>query len=138
MRAGAIALAACAAGLLAGGGGAVAAPAAGALWGAVPAYPGASRPLPGWEGPRLAIALTPDPPPAVIAYYVAQLAASGWRISPTTTAEALAAAEARAPAWLLFTHPERGRVDIQISAGPHPRTGQPVTLIFYERGVLQP
>jgi hypothetical protein len=108
------------------------------LWGALPAYPGATRPLPTWERPRLAIALTPDPPPAVIAYYVERLPASGWRITPTATAEALAAAAAQAPAWLPFTHPSHGRVDIQISAGPHPKTGLPVTLIFYERGVLQP
>ncbi|MEB3328116.1 MAG: hypothetical protein VKQ33_02655 [Candidatus Sericytochromatia bacterium] len=108
------------------------------LWGAVPAYPGAARPLPTWERPRLAIALTSAPPSAVVAYYVELLTATGWRIASTATAEALAAAAARAPAWLPCTHPVHGRVDIQVSAGPHPKTGLPVTLIFYERGVLQP
>ncbi|MEB3197244.1 MAG: hypothetical protein VKP62_08580 [Candidatus Sericytochromatia bacterium] len=100
---------------------------------AFPEYPGASHPLPAWERPRLAISQTSDPPQAVIAYFARHLPAEGWRSAPHSVAEAVAAADAGAPAWLQFEHPRLGRLDLQIHAGPHPRTRQPLTMIFSQR-----
>lgn len=105
---------------------------ASAIWEQVPAYPWATRPLPSWEAPRLAIAQTQDAPLKVVSFYATKLPQLGWSGRENTVAEAAAAVAAGAPAWLSFTHPRQGRLDVQIHAGPHPKTGNMVTLIFYE------
>lgn len=98
--------------------------------GTIPAYPGATRPLPHWETPSRAIALTRDKPGAVVAYYLASLPRAGWRTPEDEAAVALAAASASEPAWLTFSRPGHGRLDLQVTAGKHPSTGEAVTLIF--------
>lgn len=102
------------------------------ILGTIPPYPGASRPLPTWETERLAIALTRDKPEAVIAYYVDRLTAAGWHPADGSEGAAYAAAMAEQPAWLTFERHGLGRLDIQISRGRHPKTGEWLTLIFYE------
>lgn len=103
-----------------------------AILGTIPAYPLSSRPLRHWESPRLAIALTPDKPEAVIGYYIDQGPRLGWRPEDGIAAEALRAAHEGQPAWLTFRRTGHGRVDLQITRGTHPKTGQPITLIFYQ------
>ncbi|MEB3284978.1 MAG: hypothetical protein VKN33_06810 [Candidatus Sericytochromatia bacterium] len=107
-------------------------PAVGPIWTRVPLYPGATRPLPQWEAPRLAIAQTADTPLQVVAYYATELPLQGWEPLAQTVPEAAAAIAAGAPAWLSFTHPHEGRLDLQIHSGRHPKTGRNVTMIFYE------
>ena len=108
------------------------------ILGTMPAYPGAMRPLPGWETGRLAIAMTTDKPDTVIAYYLSKMPATGWTPAPGIAAEAHAAASAGQPAWLTFTRAGLGDLEIQVTQGPHPKTGAPVTVIFYERPAVKP
>lgn len=108
------------------------------ILGTMPAYPGAARPLPGWETKRLAIATTADKPDAVIAYYLRTMPAHGWKPEPGIAAEAHAALVAGQPAWLTFTRPGLGSLELQVATGPHPKTGVPVTVIFYERPAVKP
>jgi hypothetical protein len=103
-----------------------------ALWPQVPNYPGSTRPLPRWEASRLAIAQSNDSPLQVLAFYADRLPRLGWTPQTQTVPEAAAAIAAGAPAWISYTHPRQGRLDLQIHAGPHPKTGNMVTLIFYE------
>lgn len=103
-----------------------------AILGTIPAYPGASRPLPQWESKALAIALTRDKPEAVIAYYIDRLARSGWFPPEGLEAEAYASALAQAPVWLTFTKAGAGRLDIQVTQGRHPDTQELLTLIYYQ------
>lgn len=108
------------------------------ILGTMPAYPGALRPLPGWETKRLAIAMTPDKPEAVIAYYMRRMPAAGWDPAPGIAGEALAAVAAKQPAWLTFSRAGLGNAEIQVTTGPHPTTREPVTVIFYERPAVKP
>ena len=101
------------------------------ILGTIPAYPGAGRPLKGLETKERAIALTPDKPEAVVAYYIHVLVAAGWTPAPELPAEAEAAKSGK-PAWLTFTRSGGGRIDIQVAPGLHPHTGKPVTLVTYE------
>lgn len=101
--------------------------------GTMPAYPGATRPLPAWESAYLAIAMTGDKPAAVIAYYMDRMLAAGWTPGAGEGPEAMAAALAGQPAWLSFTRKGFGRLDVQVTTGTHPKTGAPVTMIFYQR-----
>lgn len=103
-----------------------------AILGTIPPYPGAARPLKHWETNTSAIALTTDKPPAVIAYYLHSMTRAGWKPADGIAAEATAAAEAGSPAWLTFERSGLGRLDVQVTSGKHPKTGQPVTLIFYQ------
>lgn len=105
------------------------------ILGTMPAYPGATRPLPHWETSHLAIAMTSDKPEAVIGYYLNSLSRAGWQPAPGIAAEALAAAGAKEPAWMTFLRPGMGRLDIQVTQGKHPSTGQAATLIFYQSNV---
>lgn len=102
------------------------------ILGTMPAYPGATRPLPRWETAHLAIAMTPDKPEAVVAYYMNRLPRVGWRSAPGTDAEAAAAVMAKEPVWMTFLQPGIGRLDIEVTQGRHPKTGQDVTLIMYQ------
>lgn len=108
------------------------------ILGTMPAYPGAVRSLPGWETRRLAIAMTPDKPEAVIAYYLNRMPAAGWKPAPGIAAEAHAAVLAGQPAWLTFSRPGQGSLELQVTTGPHPQTRAPVTVIFYERPAVKP
>ena len=108
------------------------------ILGTMPAYPGAARPLPGWETKRLAIAMTADKPEAVIAYYLRKAPDAGWTPEPGTAAEAYAAASAGQPAWLSFYRPGLGSLEVQVTTGPHPKTRLPVPVIFYERPAVKP
>jgi hypothetical protein len=108
------------------------------ILGTMPAYPGATRPLPTWETRRLAVAMTPDKPEAVIAYYLRKMPTQGWRPEAGIAAEAFAAASAGQPAWLTFSRAGLGRLEVQVTSGPHPKTGAPLTLIFYERPAIKP
>ncbi len=108
------------------------------ILGTMPAYPGAVRPLPGWETGRLAIAMTPDKPEAVIAYYLNKMPATGWKPEPGIAAEAHAAVMAGQPAWLTFSRSGLGSLELQVTTGPHPKTRAPVTMIFYERPAVKP
>lgn len=103
-----------------------------AVMGTIPAYPGATRPLKALESQGRVLALTSDKPEVVAAYYIHGLAALGWQASEDVPSE-LEIARAGQPAWLTFTKPGDGRVDIIVSSGKHPRTGKPVTLITYSR-----
>lgn len=105
------------------------------ILGTMPAYPGATRPLPHYETDKLAIAMTADKPEAVIGYYINSLSRAGWRPAPGIAAEALAAAAAKEPAWMTFLRPGLGRLDIQVTQGQHPKTGRPATMIFYQANV---
>lgn len=105
------------------------------ILGTMPPYPGATRPLPHWENDYLAIALTADKPEAVIGYYISSLSRAGWKPAPGIAAEALAAAQAKEPAWMTFLRPGMGRLDIQVTQGQHPHTGRPATLIFYQSSI---
>jgi hypothetical protein len=102
------------------------------ILGTMPAYPGATRPLKQLESNRRAIALTPDKPEAVIAYYMSRLTRSGWQPAPGAEAEAYAAALAKEPVWMTFLRPGLGRLDIQVTQGRHPKTGQVLTMITYQ------
>lgn len=111
----------------------LAAPAAAApaqVLGTIPAYPGATRPLGTLETPERAIALTPDKPEAVVAYYISGLTAAGWTPDPEVPFEADAVKQGQ-PAWLTFTRAGVGRIDITVASGRHPRTHKPVTVITY-------
>lgn len=101
--------------------------------GTMPAYPGAVRPLPAWESSLLAIAMTTDKPEQVLTYYINRMIKAGWTPDRGHPAEALAAASAGQPAWVTFNRRDYGSVDLQVTSGPHPKTGAPVTLIFYRR-----
>jgi hypothetical protein len=98
-----------------------------AILGTIPAYPGASRPLPTLETKTRAIALTSDKPEVVAAYYINRLTALGWTPAPEVPHE-LVAAKTGAPAWLTFTRTGQ-RVDLQITVGLHPKTHKPVTMV---------
>ena len=101
--------------------------------GTIPPYPGAVRPLPAWESPFLAIAMTGDKPAAVLVYYIDRLMKDGWTPDPGQPAEALAAATAGQPAWITFSRRDRKTLDLQVASGTHPKTGAPVTVIYYYR-----
>ncbi len=99
--------------------------------GTMPVYPGATRPLPQWENPKRAIAMTTDKPEAVLTYYLST-APRGWAATKDSIAEARASILSNQPAWLTFRRPGWGRLDMQFTTGHHPKLGHPITLIFYE------
>lgn len=111
-------------------------PSSQAILGTIPAYPGATRPLTHLEKGDFAIAVTSDKPEAVIAYYIDRLSAAGWTVPPGIGAEAYAAVTAKEPAWLTFVAAGKPRLDIQVTQGPHPKTREMLTLIFYQSQFL--
>ncbi|HEY9723752.1 MAG TPA: hypothetical protein V6D47_17195 [Oscillatoriaceae cyanobacterium] len=109
-----------------------------AIWGTMPAYPGATRPLAKLENARLAIAVTTDKPKAVLGYYLSRLATLGWSPARFNTSEAQAAHTAGQPAWITFLHPGLPAVTVEVAQGRHPRTGAMLTLIYYQRAPYKP
>lgn len=109
-----------------------------AIWGTMPAYPGATRPLARLENARLAIAVTTDKPKAVLGYYLNRLAPLGWSPARFNASEAQAALTAGEPAWITFLHPGLPAVTVEVAQGRHPRTGALLTLIYYQRAAYKP
>lgn len=104
--------------------------AAEARWlGTMPAYPGAGRPFGALERTDRIVALTPDPPATVMAFYRERLRREGWTLDENAS-ELGGAPEA--PRWMTFSRAGLGKISLAAAPGRHPHTGRQVTVLTVE------
>lgn len=104
-----------------------AAPGARARWlGTIPAYPGATRPFRALERTDRIVALTPDAPGPVMAFYRERLSLEGWTLDANASE---LDGPPDLPRWTTWRRPGYGVLTLAAATGTHPETGRRMTVL---------